>query len=289
MGVTAPLYDLIVSGPFPTRVADWNSRDEFRKGVIVPTWAPREDGNATPRDIWSYNSFGAGASQGQGHYKGVQATFQSSVGPGVVQDGMSGITLMPITTAADLDGSYINPSWRRVAWFSWSMATSAGATHNTQTGMMFTPQASAQAANQWPYAPAPAGNGGFGIVGDGAGDWDWQTWSMNGGVPPNPIIETVSLAPFIADPEDWNVFELVLISAAGGRNASLELWINDALVLTRDWVNAPALIPLGAVAGADVFRFTPIMQVGPATGTLWCGDWTHRMGRFTRSGRELLS
>ncbi|KKN26160.1 hypothetical protein LCGC14_0877610 [marine sediment metagenome] len=294
MGVTilghpAPLYDYIVSGPFPIRTADWNSIPNFRKGYIAGPWPARADNNATPRELWVYNAFGAGATQGQGYYKGIQATFGSSVGPGTVQDGMSGISFMPITTAAGLDGSYINPSWRRVAWFSWSMATSAGATHNQQTGILFTPQASQQTGLQWPLGAAPACNGGFGIVGDGAGDWDWQTWSMNGGVPPNPIIETVSLAPFITDPEDWNMFEVVLISAAGGRNASLELWINDALVLTRDWVNAPALIPLGPVPGADVFRFTPIVQAGPATGTLWLGDWIHRMGRFTRSGRELLS
>jgi hypothetical protein len=293
MGVTilghpVPAYDYVVSGPFPVRVAQWNSILDFRKGYIGGPWMGRDDGNATPRDLWVYNSAGAGAAQVQAMYKGVLATGVGSAGPGVVQDSLTGITMMPLTDGTGLDPAYVVPSWRRVNWFSWSMALSAGATVNQQTGFLFTAEAGPQTVNKWPYAPSVAFHGGFGIIGDGAGGWNWQTWSLNGGVPPNPIIETVALGPFITDPEDWNMFELVLVSASGGRNASLELWINDALALTRDWVNAPALPGLVPGLGIDFFRYTPIAQAFTG-GTLWLGDWIYRMGRFTRSGRELLS
>lgn len=288
LGAPTPLYDYIVSGPFPIRTAVWTSAANFRDGYISGPWPNRSDGGTQPRDLWVYNSFGAGGSQGQGWFKGVQATFTSSVGPGVVNDGLSGISLMPVTDATGLDAAYLTPSWRRVNWFSWSMATSAGAALTVQSGIVFDKQANVPVVNRWPYAPAPGFGGGFGIIGDGAGGWQYQSWEIDTGVPPNPILETVALGAFITDPEDWNTYEFVLISAAGGRNASLELWINDALVLTRAWGAPGVLEVLGPFAGSDFFRYTPVVQAGPGGGTLWFGDWTHRMGRFTRGGRELL-
>ena len=287
LGQPAPLYDYVVSGPFPIAAAVWTSVDDFRDGYISGPWPNRAVGGTQPRDLWVYNSFGAGGAQAQVWWNGIQCTETSSVGPGVVQDGLSGISLMPITSRAALDPNYITASWRRVNWFSWSMTQSVGATHGTQTGVYFDKQANVPAVNRWPYGPAPAAGGGFGIFGDAAGSWAFQSFSIGAAIPPLAVRENVPLAAFIADPEDWNTFEFVTISASGDRDASLELWINGQLVLTRGYGAAPLLEGLGPFAGADFFRYTPIVQVGPAVGTMYFGDWTHRMGRYTRGGREL--
>ena len=289
LGQPAPLWDYVVSGPFPIRAAVWTSVDDFRNGYISGPWPARDVGGTQPRDLWVYNSFGAGAVQAQVHYKGIQCTASSSAGAGVMQDGLSGISLMPITDGSGLDPNYVTASWRRVNWFSWSMALDAGATPNLQSGVYFDKQANVPAVNRWPLAPAPAAGGGFGIFGDAAGGWQWATFSIGAAIPPLAIRETVSLAANVADPEDWNTFEIITISASGSRAASLELWINGQLVLTRAYGAAPLLEGLGTFAGADFFRYTPIVQVGPATGIVHFGDWTHRMGRFTRGGRELAT
>lgn len=287
LGQPAPLYDYEVSGPFPTRTALFSTAANFSDGFIGNTWMPRSDINATPRDLWVFNSVGAGSGESQAAYKGVQARRMISAGPGVIQNGLSGIQLIPITDGAGLDVGFANPSWRRVNWFSWMMAMDPAATLSPLAGVVFEAQAGQQTTTHWPTGGAANWFGGFGVVGDGAGGWDWTSWgALATGLPPGPVTETVALAA-IADPEDWNQFEVVIISAAGGRAASLELWVNGVLTLTRDWVSAPALLGLVPQAAVDFYKFSPIAQSDASNTPFWLGDFFYRMGRYTRGGREL--
>lgn len=285
LGQPAPLYDMIVSGPFPIRTALWSSAAQFMQGVSAGPWLPRDDGNASPRDIWVYNQGGAGVTQNQIFYRGISCR-QTRTTIVAAIDSMSGLSFMPVTDISGLVPSYSNPSWRRVNWLRFNLAMEAAGALDRNTGLLLTAQAGQQTTPIWPIAPAVNFFGGFGITGDGAGNWNFDSFGT--GVPA-PVRESVSLAAAIPDPDDWNTFDFVLISGAGQRAASFELHINGALFLTRGFGASPLLFPLGPSLGVDLFRYSPVMQIGTTTNDfLYAGDWEFRAGRFLPSGRELF-
>lgn len=289
LGVASAPPDYIVSGPWPNLVTADNNVTTWEFGY-VSSWMPFTDQSATPRRIWTNDSPGGGGAETENFIKGIHCRSITTAGPGRVNVTMGGLNMMPITDGSDLPPNYVNPSWRRVARLSWSFAMSAGAALTSQTGICFCAQNGVLLGNiQWPIAPSINFLGGFGVFGDGAGGWDFI--SFGAGPPTAPVVETVSLNAALADPEDWNSFDALMISATDTRPAEFQLWVNDQLMLTRNWGTAPLLFPLVPLVavGSDAFQFTPVFQCGPVGGTLHMGDWTYQMGRYDKVGREFTS
>lgn len=285
LGRPAPLYDMIVSGPFPIRTALWSSAAQFQQGVSAGPWLPRDDGNATPRDIWVFNQGGGGVTQNQIFYRGISCR-QTRTTVVAAIDSMSGLSFMPVTDISGLAPSFANPTWRRVNWLRFNLALEAGGALDRNTGLLLTIQGGQQTTPIWPIAPAVNWFGGFGITGDGAGNWNFDSFAPDF---PGTLIESVSLSSAIPDPDDWNTFDFVMVSGAGGRPARFELHINEALFLQRGFGVSPLLPGLGPNTGFDGFRYSPVMQIGTTTNdTLYAGDWEFKAGRFLTDGRELF-
>lgn len=278
--------------PNPTQVLDWYIAGPWLNNAgVTATFSDYLIGNlvrfsqenqavTTPRRVWYHSQGGTGIIQVGGRYRGVLC-MQGSTTVIALINGMGGLTIDPITDITDLAAGFRNPAWRRVQWLTVNLAMDSG-TLDRNTGLMFSASGGAQSTPLWPIAPATLWGGGFGVVGDGAGNWNWEIY---GPAPnPAPVIESVSLAPAISDASDWHTFDFVFISGAGGREASFELHIDSEVFLTRNWVAAPLMHTLAAAAN----RFFPIWQVGTTSGdVMYFGDWEFKMGRFLPDGREL--
>lgn len=286
-----PLNDYELAGPYPGMTPPaflWNNEVQFAQGTVGNNaWTPADAGNSVPRNPLTNNSVGGGAVLIQEFYKGIQAVAMSGPGAGRVNWRFGNIMIMPVTDGSGLDAAYANPSWRRVQSFQWNMAMGPGDAVTDESGMLYAAAPGGQPANaQWPSGAATVFRGGFGVIGDSAGDWQWSSFAA--GPPPNPTTEDVDLSAAYADAEDWNTFRIVTISAAGGRVGSLELHINGTLFLTRNWIDAPILYPLGLDAGVEDYHYIPTFQGGPG-GVTHIGDWQYTCGRYLPDGRELLT
>lgn len=276
------IWDYYVSGFYPPVAGSSSSFGNVAKGAVFGAYSAKDDTQAVPRDVFQYNQGGGGYTEVMGWYQGINCLQMSTVGVAGVH-GMSGIVLNPITTPGDLAAGMICPSWQRVQHFTWSMAQTDGGALDRNAGMLLIILGVAQSADVWPIAPSAAWVGGFGITADGAGNWNFESFAKD--APPATVIESVSLAANITAPEDWNTFDLVLISGTGSRPANMQLLVNGNLILERNWTAAPAL----SIADPSFF-FTPVVRNATATGdVLYFGNYEFKMGRFLPDGRELLT
>ena len=275
---TRPVWDWIVQGNFPEALA--TQGDILRWGRGNLGLRERLQGQAVPKPITTHEQGGAGVVEAIQEYRGDFATLASRTTGATIVHAFGGINCMPVTDITGLAAGWINPSWRRVFWMTMTLAQEAG-TLNEDTGMLLIPFGAVQVGDVWPKT-AIVNQGGFGITCNGAGAWQWSSFGL-GAFPGNRIEPAVPLV--VADPEDWNQFDLVIVSGAPGREASLELLVNGVSTLTRDWVTAPALVDYAATE----FSYRPVWRQGTLTGEdFFRGQYTIRNGRFLPSGQELL-
>lgn len=132
------------------------------------------------------------------------------------------------------------------------------------------------AIHGWPTEPVGINNrGGFGIVGDGAGQWVHNSYDRSGVA----LIRYTDVLP-VHTLTDWNLVEFQIIGNRPGIPATLEVWWNGDLVTTRNWTGADL-----ELCQAQEWRFTPWLGEG-ATGTSMFSLHMRR-GRFTRTGIEI--
>ncbi len=291
LGHPQAIYEYDIAGYYAPSTAPaflWNNDDQFMMGVIGrQNWTPTNAGTSTPRVIETNNSVGGGAGQSQEAYKGLQAHRLTGGGAGRVNLRWGNVMIMPLIDGTDLPAGYANPSWRRVQRFQWGMSMGVGDAITDEGGMLYAANPGGLAGNtQWPSGASTIFNGGFGVIGDGLGDWQWASFAV--GPPPNVTTEAVDLSGFYGSAEDWNTFEIVTVSASGDRASSLDLYINGALALTRNWVDAPVLFALGPSLAVENYHYIPTFQSGLG-GDMFLGDWHYRCGRFLPDGRELLT
>lgn len=139
-----------------------------------------------------------------------------------------------------------------------------------------------------------AGNAGFGLFGDGAGNIRYNNYQ--GGAFPGNRTEMVALpAGTITSLAEWNQAEWQLINGAPGRDASISLFINNVAILTRNWTGATgATLPDYSLAsgGLGTSIFGPAFFVDENTDAnvaVEIANFAKVRGRFTRGGVELLS
>lgn len=192
--------------------------------------------------------------------------------------------------AADFPtGALINNEVNRVNRWTWWMAvTGAGLAAATDaTAAFFAP-----AAGLGPGLPT-AGNPGFGLVMNGAGALQYRNYQA--GAFPGNIAETVALpAGTITDVTAWNFFDVEIIGAAPGRDASMSLVVNGVDIVSRNWVSG---------GGAELADFADATGgLGSSIqGPIWFTDNNTdpnvgirvasvrvTKGRWTRGGLEVL-
>lgn len=281
LGNPAVLWDFYMSGGYYENAALATDYIGALNQYVVPAYSPGRATLSTPRQAWTHSQGGSGVLTTREPLNGVMCWKKLTTVVASI-DGGGGMGLMPRIDRSGMAPGFRNPSWQRVHWFSFSMAMDVG-TLDRNSGMLLVLTGGAQTAAIWPIAPAIAFFSGFGITGDAAGNWNWESF---GEAPnPAPVLESVSLASAIADPSDFNTFDFVMISASSARPAVFELWINGVLFLQRNWETGTVLPPYIATSG----RWVPVWQVATTSGeALFMSDWEFRMGRFLPDGRELF-
>lgn len=167
-------------------------------------------------------------------------------------------------------------SARRVWWLSWLMQ-SPDAAPDLRNGLIVTP-ANNGGVTRW--IDNAATHGGFGISGDGAGQWRYTSYNRAG---PGVLREALALPAHTL--AEWNLFELVVIGERFGIPATMDLWFNGTFVANRNWTGA-LLEPYTA----NEWYMLPLMgggSVGAGGGHCNITDVTCRQGRFTRDGVEV--
>ena len=164
---------------------------------------------------------------------------------------------------------------RRAYWLKF-LIQSATAAPDLRNGLLLMPRYGVQHA--WPGQPLGINNsGGFGIIGDGAGQWQYGSYDRTG---PYAVLENVALPAHVLT--EWNQVDIVIISERAGLPAEMQFWFNGALQLTRNWVGVDLVAPV-----PGEWRWTPMMSGGsiPAGGgeskfhSVEC-----RMGRYDSQG-----
>lgn len=276
------VFDYYLAGPFIQNTTGLNNFSAALAEFLTPGYSPPAFNSSLPRQVWTFGQGGTGVSASRLVHRGVIALRKSTTNVATI-DGAGGIQIIPRTDRTGLVPGFVNPSFMRVNWFSVNMAMEVG-TLDRNSGLIMVQNGTNQAVPFWPVAPAIVASGGIGIVGDGAGNWNWESYAVS--AVPWTVLESVSLAPAIADPEDFHTFDFVFISATGTRPAAFQLWIDGALFLERNWETGTVLAQLGAT----LYRWSPIWQVGTTSDdALFMADWVYRMGRYLPDGRELLS
>lgn len=272
-------WDIYVAGPYVSESQIFgnsgSAQDQFAN-----TYSPINSANSSPRRVWQYGQGGTGATSAQILYRGVPVVERAtSAVPSI--SSMNGFGFMTRQDRSGMAPGYVNPSYLRVNWLSFNMAMDIG-TLDRNTGMLLTSVNGTQTASQWPIAPSTVFGSGFGITGDGAGNYNWESFV---GSPPSTVLESVSLAPFISDASELHTFDYVMIGCTGERPASFQLRIDQVLAIERNWETGVTLPFLPDPST----RWTIQMQTAtPSLDRLMIGNWEWKMGRFLPDGRELF-
>lgn len=278
---TQPVFDWIAQWPRPTFVRI-NSTDftEAQRGYLSQPYQLDRTTSSTPQPLFGGGQGGTGVASDMISYKGQWAWSASTTGV-VTTDYFPGCPIMPTTDITNLADGWSNPSWRRVFWVTLSIAIDNGVLDDDD-GFLFIPlDRAAPATDTWPTAGA--NNGGFGIVGDGAGGLSFASYTT--GAFPGNRKEIVSLST-ISDASDFNLLDFVFISGAPGREAQFALNVNGSQFLTRSWVTGTTLENYSGTQ----YQFCPAARMGTASGDRRIlSEITFRFGRFTPTGVEVLT
>lgn len=163
----------------------------------------------------------------------------------------------------------------KVWWLKFLMR-SPHANPNSFTGVLAMPTNNRNNVG-WPLNGVGATNrGGFGFVGDGAGQWQYASFDRSG---VGSTFETVALPTHLTT--DWNLFELQCVNARPGFPATVTAHFNGALVLTRGWASG-----LLEDYAANEYRFVPVFAGGDQKDGWW-KSVVIRKGEFTRDGQKV--
>lgn len=112
--------------------------------------------------------------------------------------------------------------------------------------------------------------------------WQYLSWDATYGT-----LERIDLP--VADPTDFNTFRVIIISAAAGRPASLEVRVNDEPRVLREFGSPELLTPgqASALLAAPGGNYALGTFVGGPTNPGYFHAMSLRLGRFTPDGREV--
>lgn len=178
----------------------------------------------------------------------------------------------------NLAPGYVGVEFSRV--YRLAVALSIDGSASRGTGLQFGP------TNTLVPSFTQGGQPAFGVVGDGAGGWEYIQ-SDAGAFPGNVTDSVLIPVGIVPDATDWNTFVFEFINSAPGRDATFSLTANGVVVVTRNWVAPLALPDYGEVVPSNKMVWgTRANDVGV---DLFVGPWTIEMGRFTGAGLEILA
>lgn len=232
------------------------------------------------QNLWS--GIGGGGTGPMDYLPGAQKIAGSFVSTGATscQRLLQGFSAyVPLVAAALPSAGFRYGKQGRLWRWQWIACLKTAYSPNTNVNCVVQPAAGA--------APGvfSTNNPGFGIAGDGAGNWQWIARSVAG----PGVSETVGLGVAM---NAITLFDLVILAATGAGNAIVQLFLNGVYgnpVIQRSFISAGTVLPdYTAVAGAARF----VMQIENSdqvhTGTLLVGDVRCMQGAFTPQGAAVL-
>lgn len=284
-------WDMEVFWPQPMTDADLNVAVNQNDTLYVSTANLMRDRTMTRTMVTSQGALGTGSvNYTAGAEAGVPgglpvARFLCAAGPpDRSYIGLGGMRAILDTTGAvamALGAAW--PSLQRVWWLRALIRhrDDGGGPPTNESGMLVMPSDSIQ--TPWPAnAVGPINRGGFGFVGDGAGQWQYASYDRTGIF---LLREAVALPVHTLD--TFNMVEWVMVGARPGFNAYIEFWFNNTLIVTRNWLGG-MLEPIGGALAVNIneWHWVPhIRQQG--IGGMFVTGVVNRQGRFLRDGTEL--
>ena len=166
-------------------------------------------------------------------------------------------------------------SWTRAYWLKF-LIQCPDATPDGRNGVFMIPRNNDVPA--WPDRNIGVNqSGGFGIYGDGAGQWTYGSFDRTG---PWSAREIVALPAHVLT--EWNQVDIVMIGERVGQPAEMQFWFNGALQLTRNWLGADLEPPV-----ANEWRWVPVCEAGSVAAInsdIHIGAVECRMGRYDSQG-----
>lgn len=288
---TFPAYDREVNWPMPTALVG----ESYAWNLPLPSWQMNDSNpfvftSDTQRNrILTSNSAGGG---GVSQLQGVMnfATVTGSVGPvcrlradaGAVNNrryGFGGLGIPFILGGAALPPGLSLPSLLRVYWLRLYLAAPAAQPQSCR--FLMCPVNDMAAGPTTPdQAVGPGNAGGFGIGGDGAGQWQYQSYDRSG---VNLLRETVALPAH--NIQQFNAFDMVLVNGRPGNAASWDFRWNGVSFATRGYAGTD-LEPLAAAS--EEWGYYPVVQAqGAGIQASIIFRLNVKYGRFLPNGVEV--
>lgn len=219
---------------------------------------------------------GGGIGENYGQYKG-QHCVQYTTTAAIVQAFRPWILpwFKPMWGAGNMNAGYRQPSGVTVTVFDIGLIMSAV---NAVHGFLFCPYSGAA-------YPTPAndasGVGGFGIVADGAGSYNLNTYTNAG------VLITSYPAGAIADNTLWSNFRLLVKTGSTTSGALLSASVNGTDFVT-DLEFGSANLELPDANLANAYTFCPVVRLGNNASGFWY-RWAVKAGRFLPDGTEVAT
>ena len=181
----------------------------------------------------------------------------------------TGTVSAPLAAGAEMES--LTRGW----WLTWLMRCST-VNPGPKNGVIIYPVNTRNAAI-WPTQIVGAANtGGFGIVGDGAGQWQYASYDRTGVA---LLREAVALPAHTLT--DWNSCEVFITNARPGIPATVEVYFNGTLIVNRGWASG-----LLEDYAANEWSYVPSFAGGDSMITEFKAIRC-RKGGFTRLGAPL--
>lgn len=204
--------------------------------------------------------------------------FACSAGNNIESDLVGMSAYVPLTKNGIL-ATQKAPEQYRFFWWQWLMAKPVAATAFTpETGFILEPKGVTGAS--WPTAA----NGGVGIIGDGAGGWQFGAKKLGGAGPftvTQPLVWPVAL-------DEWCQVDFTIVGASGQGDASFTLSLGGSVVLTFPW-GVGSILP-DYTSTANALRLAPYFRLGDAGAPAGAVNFTalrFRAGMFTQNDAQL--
>ena len=173
--------------------------------------------------------------------------------------------------------TFAQPEQARVFRLQFAMAQRAAIHYSGNSGYIL----QATAAGAIPGWIGAVGSNGIGIVGDGAGGWQYV--SKQGGAGFAEAVPLVWPSPVA----QWCVVDYEILGATGASDAAFNLYLNGALALTRSWGVGSLLPDYTAVVNGAVFGYAWNTGEAALVGNLVLANLRFMAGRYRVSGAQI--
>jgi len=254
-----PITDIV----WPAKNQNYGTGDAFQ--VNGTTRAGAALSNAV------FGALSGAATNNMGLYKTLIAGQFTSTAANTSERPLTGVGCSPMLVApASSPSTLAMPEHIRVFGWSFLFAQGVAANYTTLSGIAFEPCTSA--APGW----INAGNRGFGILGDGAGNWQYNEKNAGGA----GVYQTTTALSWPVAFTEWCRVDVIILNATAIAGAKIEVWLDGVRAITSDF-GVTGNAATYAQGPANAASYTPHIRCGDAlVGQLEIAELRFTAGKF---------